>query len=60
MPLANAQGQTVRVEVTGEGTNDQSQTITELQNQKNSGTGAEKVKGRALSIVEAEFYEPVN
>jgi beta-galactosidase len=58
LPLKDAKGQNVRIEVTGEGSNDQSQTITELENQKNSGTGAEKVKSRALSIVEAEFYEP--
>ena len=59
LPLANAAGRTIRVEVLGEGGIDESQSITELENQNNSSTGAGKVRARALSIVEAEFYEPL-
>jgi beta-galactosidase len=57
LPLANAKGSKVRVEVLGEGSNRVSYTLTELADQKNVSTGDEKVRARALSIVEAEFYE---
>jgi beta-galactosidase len=59
LPLANAHGQTVRIEVLGKGSSNDSYGLTEVENQKNTATGAEKVRARAISIVEAEFYEPV-
>lgn len=57
LPLANARGQNVRIEVLGEGSSKDSYGLSEVDNQKNTATGAENVRGRALSIVEAEFYE---
>lgn len=57
LPLANAKGSKVRIEVLGEGSSKDSYTLTEVENQKNTSNGAEKVRARALSIVEAEFYE---
>jgi hypothetical protein len=57
LPLANAKGSKVRVEVLGEGSSKDGYTLKEVADQKNVSTGDEKVRARALSIVEAEFYE---
>lgn len=61
LPLAPAaEGQAVRIELLAAGAaGDGFGAITEVADQRNAGTGAAGVRARALSIVEAEFYEPV-
>lgn len=57
LPLADARGSKVRIEVLGEGGSKDSYSLSEVADQKNTATGDDKVRARALSIVEAEFYE---
>jgi beta-galactosidase len=59
LPLKSARGQTVRVEMLEAGSARDAFGITELNDQANAATGSSRVTARSLSIVEAEFYEPV-
>ncbi|WP_277558463.1 DUF4982 domain-containing protein [Ereboglobus sp. PH5-10] len=60
LPLksAPAAGRTVRIELLGVSKSGDAFTMTELANQANAATGSERVGKMALSIIEAEFYEP--
>ncbi len=52
-----AAGKTVRVSLIASSESNDELKIKELANQKNASTGDEKIGGKALSIIEAEFYE---
>jgi hypothetical protein len=49
----------VRIELLAAGTERDAFAMTELEDAGTAATGSERVPARALSIVEAEFYEPV-
>jgi beta-galactosidase len=57
LPLKNVHGRTVRIELAATGSANDAFNIKELENEQNSATGAARILARALSIVEAEFYE---
>ena len=59
LPLKSARGQTVRVEMLEAGSARDAFGITELNDQANAATGSSRVTARSLSIIEAEFYEPL-
>lgn len=57
IPLNGLHGQTVRVELLDAAASADGFALTELSDSQNTATGAGRVQPRALSIVEAEFYE---
>ena len=59
LPLAGAHGQTVRIELLEAGSARDGFGISELNDERNAAGGSARVAGSTLSIVEAEFYEPV-
>ncbi len=60
LALQPATGRTLRIELVDTSANKDAFNIVELGNQKeNASTGADKIGGGTLSIVEAEFYEAV-
>jgi hypothetical protein len=56
LPLGNARGQTVRVELIGATEATDAFGISELNEQRNARTGSSRVSAQSLSIVEVEFY----
>lgn len=58
VPLKDARGSTVRVELSDPTEMRDAFAVAELEHQRNAGTRADRVPAGALSIVEAEFYAP--
>lgn len=59
LPLQESEGQVVRVELLDASVAKDGFTMTELNDQQNAATGAQRITAQALSIIEAEFYAPV-
>lgn len=59
LPLKPVAGRKLRIALSGAGESGDAFRMTELENQKNAGTGAERLSRDSLGIVEAEFYEKV-
>jgi beta-galactosidase len=60
LSLKPTRGSKVRLALVGQGETADAFKMTELENQKNASTGAERLSRNSLSIIEAEIYEPVD
>jgi beta-galactosidase len=58
LPLKPVEGRSLKIELTGGANSRDGFNITELENQQNASTGAERAGSGTLGIVEVEIYEP--
>ena len=59
LPLKPAADRTLKIELTDASANRDAYQLSELTAKENTSTGADRVGAHTLSIVEAEFYEPL-